>query len=199
MALVAAALVRFGLASKSARGLPPSSYAWGMALACGLLSAGAVLTCPGSEPVPAKVSGAVLGRLLLLVDGVLGLVLFSSILLSAPHSWAEPLGPAAVAISAMPLGMWSVAMMLCQTEGELIAAAPPALLFYSVATGGALYASGPITALPTAAFVVLHVALYLPLPLQDPDANPFHVWLRRFIRGFVQLMTQPVPSFGDDR
>mmetsp|Transcript_44754 Transcript_44754/g.120595 ORF Transcript_44754/g.120595 Transcript_44754/m.120595 type:complete len:97 (-) Transcript_44754:162-452(-) len=94
--------------------------------------------------------------------------------------------------------MLSLAMVLCQTEAELLAAVPVAMLMLAGASARSALAGEIPASVLAAAALVAHCALYLPLPAQDPDSNPFNRALRKRIERFVRFMEQPVSGFGDD-
>lgn len=142
-----------------------------------------------------KASSAVTSRLLLAADGMFGIAVAGSMFLASP--WTQPLGPVTMAVSALPLVMWSLGTMLCRTEAELLAAVPAALAFHLGAAARAAFLAHPFMAATSATFAVLHCALYLPLPAQDAESNPFYITLRRVLRRWNRLLTQPVSGFGD--
>lgn len=175
------------------------ALAWLLAAACGCLAAGMAMAQPFGTPRSNRVSSVVLGRMLLLTNGLLATVLLcGGTLLGVAGLWSEPLGPPALGAAVVPLTMCSVAAMLCQTDTELVAALPPVLLVHVISFFATLFKEGAFAAVPPLLVVVLHCLLYLPFPWSNPDANPFHMSLRKIIRSFARMMSQPSSGFGDE-
>lgn len=177
-----------------------SNTCWALTAACGALSFGAFATLPGTVLNSGKAANAPLGRCLLILDGAAGLAV-AAFAVQKSH-WgdgpADGLGPITTAMTVLPLGAWAVGLCLCSTEAEILVAAPSSMVFALWAGLRFGYYNGPMAAIPMAALIIVHATLYLPLPFEDPDSNPFHMSLRRFGRRMVRLMSQPVSGFGDD-
>jgi len=199
LALLAVVL---GLASRTAaegRALPFS------ALACGLLALGAAATSPAGPPpssAPSSESSAVaFARLLAVVDGLLGLALAGSALAASGgegSTWSLPLGPAAMGMTAVPLTMLSLGVLLCRTEAELMAAVPAIMLFCLGAAARAAALSGAAAALLPAAALAVHAGLYLPLPVKDPHSNPFNRYVSLSWKAFARWMSDPVQGWSEE-
>mmetsp|Transcript_32863 Transcript_32863/g.94321 ORF Transcript_32863/g.94321 Transcript_32863/m.94321 type:complete len:318 (+) Transcript_32863:98-1051(+) len=193
--------VAFWLTSTRGRpapAVPPTTYSISAAGACALGAVAMILTLPKFQPTSPKASGYFLGRVMALVDGALGLLTASSVVVSGSGVWGEPVGPVAAALTAIPLGMWGVGTLLCCTDAELTAAIPPAMLQYTAMIIRSLLLVGLPAALPAVLMLALHLALYLPFPLKEPDSNPFYNALRRWYRRWTNLLSEPVSGFGDD-
>lgn len=162
----------------------------------GLTAAGAIFTYPGDSPSVPKGSNAICGRLLLVADGLLSIALASSIIVAS--TWSDASGRLAIAAAVVPLLLGAVPMLMSRTDAELNAAVPPAILFDIVATARSLGLGNFVEAASTGILAVFHVMLYLPLPLQDPDSNPFYTKLSKMLRQFSRFMSQPVSGFGED-
>lgn len=187
---VALALTLVGRASTVAM------FSWCIVAACGGLCAMGLATCPTATTKPARSSSFWLGRLILVPNGVLGLLIGAYMLLGSAGLLAQPFGLAAALLSALPLGMCSLACILASTDKELVAVLPPVVLVHVVGFVGHSAYQGLLVAVPSAAAVLLHCALFLPFP--DPESNPLHVWIRSYFRSFSKLMTEPVTGFGDE-
>lgn len=195
-----AASFAYGSMERAAQGTrasaPPGLAGPGVALACGAAAIGSVMTFPDGEAKPLRGAGFVPSRLLCIADGVL--VMLSCISALAMGSWSEPFGLMAISAQALPMFMCSLALLLCQTEAELLAAVPPAMVLQAGATVRSFFAADVLGAALTATLLLLHCGLYLPLPLQEPDTNPFYQGLQRKVDRFVRFMQQPVSGFGDE-
>lgn len=194
--------VCFGSAGLSAStqqsGGPGASSGYALAGLCGLAAAAMAVLCPPESPRGAKSAAACpSARSLVLADGVAGLAIGGSLLAAGPWG-ASNLAPVAIVAGAMPIGMWGLGTLLCGTEAELLAAVPSAMLMHLGAAARALAVSGPIMAAPPAILLVLHAALYLPLPSHDPNTNPFYTSLKKRLDAFAKLMSDPVSGFGDE-
>jgi len=198
LGLLAAAMAAAALAPPGAKTTLPArpNVVLGMAVAVGFSALGCFQTCPGGAPSAARPSSVVFARMLFAADGVAGFAVAGSMLLFG--TWGAPLGPLAIAVSALPLVMTSLSTMLARTDNELVAVAPAALTLHVAATCREVLASNMLAAIPTAVAVLLHAALYLPLPLHEPDSNPFHWGLARFVSSSVRWFNAPVKGFGDE-
>lgn len=138
----------------------------------------------------------------MLADGLLGSLLVFSVASTAGRSsfvaGGEDLGLVATAASGMPLAMLSVAAALSRTDPELLASVPlAAVMHFMLMARSAWYSeSRRALALPAGA-LVLHLALYLPLPPGDHLSNPFHSDLQKRWRKLCKLMSQPIAGWGD--
>lgn len=195
--LMSAAFFQLNFGGRLPSGIS-SMFTYAMIAGCSWNSVGAVLTCPGGQTNPSTGSSFVFGRLLLAVDGILGLLICCHVLLNAYNMLAEPLGLTATLMSALPLGMCSVGFLLCSTDNELIAGLPTALMAHTAGFIGQALAQNISMATLSALAIAVHCAVFLPLPLDNPESNPCHVWVRGYIRRFMKLMTDPVTGFGDE-
>jgi hypothetical protein len=166
-----------------------------MAVFCAVAAVGALLTFPGFSNKPPKGCGAVCGRIVVMLDGIFGLALAGSMLRA---EWKQPYGVVTLATSVLPLGMWSLAMLLCSTEAELLSAVPVAILLHLYAAGKSVYLVDHFALAFSAVAVLLHACLYLPFPLQNPQSNPFFKALRKFGLRWHKLITNPVSDFSDE-
>lgn len=203
LALGTLAFARFAMMDRFSRieakvALPPASAAFVVAVALAAAAAAQFFTAPSGRPDAPRATGVIWGRMLLVSDALAGGALSLAIALNGPGRWAEPLGPCTVWISVAPLGMWSLGTLLCSADAELVAAVPAVIVHSLQVSALLLYAEGLATSLSALAVALLHAALYLPLPLREPDSNPFHVAFRRWWRRFTALLASPVGAgFGD--
>jgi len=112
-------------------------------------------------------------------------------------TWSPPLGPAAIGVTAVPVSMLSLGVMLCRSEAELLAAVPAAMLFCLGSSLRALLFGSATAAALSAAVLVLHCALFLPLPPQEPESNPFNRWFARSLQAFSRWIASPIAGWGD--
>jgi len=163
--------------------------------ACDLGTAGAIATCPSGRPNSVRSASAPLAKMLLLGDVVFGMLLAGCSI--AGGSWGEPYGLVASAVSALPLIMFSLGIFGCRTEAELLCAVPSAALLLAASTVQVFASYGVLLAIPLLVYLLLHGALYLPLPLAEPDTNLFYQAFSRMWRRWARFMSQPVSGFGD--
>merc|ERR1712039_176568 len=136
------------------------------------------------------------GRLLLVLDGVFFAAVAGSMLVNALSTTG--MGRVALLVAALPLAQCALASPFCATEGEQLAAVPVAIFLHMAASLRIAYIQDPMYALPTAIALLLHLLLYLPLPVSNPDSNHFNVSIVKQIRAFTKLMSQPVGGLGDE-
>eukprot|EP00931_Biecheleriopsis_adriatica_P007258 TRINITY_DN108566_c0_g1_i1.p1 TRINITY_DN108566_c0_g1~~TRINITY_DN108566_c0_g1_i1.p1 ORF type:complete len:295 (+),score=73.07 TRINITY_DN108566_c0_g1_i1:74-958(+) len=166
------------------------------AVACALGAVAVGMACPASCTPDPKSSTAVLGHLLLRLDGLVVLALCVASVLQADMS--QPLGRLATALAVLPLAMTSLALLCGSSQAEVQVAVPMAMLQLAGSSLCNLLFGGSGVALAAlAAGLVTHGALYLPFPVQDPDSNPFYSTLRKSFDNFAKVMSSPVSGFND--
>jgi len=170
----------------------------GMIALCGGVSAGAVLTCPGTNSKPARWSSSYFGRLTLVIDGGLGLFLCFQVFVQAASLLGDALGLATLAVSILPLGIISLGMVFVGTDSELVGALPSAVMVHMLGFLIHFFTEGRTMAYASAAAALLHLALYLPFPASDPLSNPFHVSMKKDLMSFYKLITEPVSGWGEE-
>ncbi|CAE7896157.1 unnamed protein product [Symbiodinium necroappetens] len=167
---------------------------------CGLLAAAMAWACPagaGSAQQP-KAPDASLGRGLVMIDGMTGLLLAARQLSTV--LWQSGLEVLAASITALPLLMFSVALMFSSSDSSsLLVSVPSAMLHLAAAAAYSVLSMNDWTAVAVLTLALMaHLTLYLPLPLNDPESNPFYTSLRRVRHQFVRFLAQPVSGFGDE-
>lgn len=195
LALIAAAAAL--VASKGQRAVS-SSTCWCISGGCAVMACGAILSYPGSTLGSGKTASAYVARLLFLVEGCAGMAIAVSLVMAT--AWSDSLGPLATAVATLPFFSCAAALCCCCAANELLAAGPCAMLFCILASLRAGYFGGSIAAAPTVALTVVHLYLYLPFPLSDPESNIFHMQMRKAARNFQKLlmMTSGTAGFGDE-
>jgi len=164
---------------------------------CGSLAAAMAWACPAGPAYPVKASTSFLGRGLVVLDGAAG------ILLAAHHAWKvqlhSPVETLMVSITAMPLFLVSLAMVCSASESSLLMCLPVVMLkMVGASLKSAIWLSDMVSTTMFSAVFLLHASLYLPLPLNDPESNPFHSSFRRASQRFARFLSQPVSGFGDE-
>lgn len=171
------------------------SMATYVGIVSGVVLVAAIWKFPPSGPDPAKVPSAPVGRFLFILDG-LGLFVAGACV-STGHDLGQNFTTLTAAVTAGPLILCSAGMCLVCAEAELLVAVVVAMTMYLGAFFRCLYLFGFATASPLVLLLVVHGALFLPLPLQDPDSNVFHTALRKSWRKSIRFLTSPVSGFGD--
>jgi len=142
-----------------------------------------------------------MAKLLFMADMAYGLLAASAAIVSAP--WGQSLGPQAAWFSAVPYIMWGVGTGLCCTQAEMLRALPAALLVHTSAIGRALMfgnGGGHVVLVASATMLVLHLALFLPLPLRDPESNMFYSQRLKLQQRCYRMISDPVPGiYSDDQ
>ncbi|CAE7465777.1 unnamed protein product [Symbiodinium sp. CCMP2592] len=166
---------------------------------CGLLGAAMAWACPagaGSALQPKAPCDASLGRGLVMIDGLTGLLLaarqISTVL------WQSGPDVLAASITALPLLMLSVALVFSSSDSSsLLVSVPSAMSHLAAAAAYSVLSTNDWAAVAILALALMaHLALYLPLPINDPESNPFYTSLRRVRHQFARFLAQPVSGFG---
>merc|ERR1712176_206867 len=147
---------------------------------------------PGPSHHSQRTTQMLLGRGLIAIDGIVVLALACSILIGT--AWQESFGAFASMSAALPMAAWAVGLILCQTDAELVVAAPTVITFYIGACLKGAYLNGPLTASAPAVVAVLHLAPYLPI---QAEVNPFYMALVRVWKTVVDYLSNPISGFGD--
>jgi len=176
---------------------------WILVAVYGVLSAGALLTFPGSSLGSGQWANAPLGKALVFFDGAAGLALAASILVGT--EWSEGMGPITSAMACLPLFPVAAALCLSSTDAELVAAVPNVMIFCTLASLRSMYYSwgenswGTMAAAPTAILFCVHAYLYLPsmnmdMSYNDSEDNPFHTSLTKAWTKFMKTMSATVSA-----
>lgn len=168
-----------------------------LAVSCCLGALVMLLTTPGGKPPkPGRGSTAVLGRVMIIADGLVGIVVGIGLLTRIQVFSASAI--LSLAMTCGPLFMMCTGLLLCTSETE-VQAAVRAVLTQSIGATLQCWWIADHTGLVIAlgAFL-MHAALYLPLPWKEPDTNPFHASLRKFLRKCAALLNEPVAGFSHE-
>jgi len=178
--------------------LPPSNYGLVLAGVLALSASAFAGSKPtGTPPRTGKNSGVFWGRLLLVSDAVLGFACVVLLMAANAALWSDPLGGLALWASTVPLFMWALGTFACKTDNECLAAVPPILAHCMLVSARLIYTTGVLATVPALVWAALHAALYLPLPAQEPDTNPFYSWFSKYCRRTATLFKSPVSGWGD--
>ncbi|CAE7588011.1 unnamed protein product, partial [Symbiodinium sp. CCMP2456] len=99
-----------------------------------------------------------------------------------------------------PLLMFSVALMFSSSDSSsLLVSVPSAMSHLAAAAAYSVFSMNDWAAVAILTLALMaHLTLYLPLPLNDPESNPFYTSLRRVRHQFMRFLAQPVSGFGDE-
>lgn len=189
-----------GLSFTRLGGLEQVKYPYHMAVAMLALAVGQFFTCPSAGAVSDKASQASFGRLVLLIDAILGFYLCAALAMNGGadfHPKAAKLGWTGIVLSVCTLGLTSAGFAFCQTDAEMISAVPSALIAHLCGASMSFFAGGAMK-LPFSALALLHLALYLPFPGNRVDTNPFYVSIRAKYRSMQNLLKNPIDGWGED-
>merc|ERR1712187_412774 len=104
-----------------------SMICWGLCASFGALGFGVFATMPGPSSNSRAATLMPLGRGVIALDGLAGLALAWSIIVGAARE--ETLGTFASMLTGLPMAAWAVGLILCQSDAELVVAAPTVMIF----------------------------------------------------------------------
>jgi len=169
----------------------------------GLLAACAGATfyfLPKGSPNPKEQANAPMARLLFLANMAYGCLAAFFAVTSAP--WGTGLGPQGALFAAVPFAMWGLGTGLCTTPSEMVKALPGAILIHLGAVCRVLMfgnGGGFLVLLTSVGMLVAHLALFLPLPLNEPESNIFYLYRLKMQKHCYTMISNPVSDFGDDQ
>lgn len=168
---------------------------WIWTAVCFVISAALLLSTPSGSATPTKNADAPFSRLVFFISGSYGAFVSASVAMAGGVE--GNFRNIAIISQVLPILMWSLGTGLCQTEGELLAASPAALLLGICVSGHGFVVGNSVIGVAGSLFCAVHASLYLPLPIHDPTSNIFHTQLVKTCRAWVRFMSQPVSGFGD--
>lgn len=162
------------------------------------------MTVPKTATVgPAKTSSSVIGRLIVVGDGLIGIAMAAQCMSlvglgGLKHDGLKPPEFIGIVVTIIPLGIWGFGMLCCRSDAELIVAVNVAMLFSVVSMINAFFVHDSIAMVGGfCATFILHSTLYLPFPMSDPLSNPFYCALRKQGRQLYKIISSPSSGFGD--
>eukprot|EP00434_Breviolum_minutum_P005141 symbB.v1.2.004533.t1/scaffold256.1/size249868/4 len=163
---------------------------------CGLLGFMVLATCPAAPEKQMQACDAWLGRALVFLDAML--LMLGGLHEAVGISWNRTTSTLASSLSVLPLLIMSLAFLCSSTETELLTAVCGMffqLLGWSISSA---IKEDYQTLILLVVLGLLHMALYLPLPSNDPESNPFYNSFKRSKQRCAKFFAQPVSGFGDE-
>lgn len=168
---------------------------------CGVLAFTMLTTCPAAAETTSGASGshqadAPLGRSLLCLDAAALLLGVGQE--AAGTSWQRSSAALATSMASVPLLMVALGLLCSTSETEILSSIPAVMLQLLSFGVSCVIREDFLTASALVLLFLVHAALYLPLPSNDPESNPFYNSFKRSVQRCVKFMAQPVSGFGDE-